>query len=89
MEKVEMQETTRAKLRLVTTTGYSGMTLLTRLTHLYGFNPFTDMVHDSMHLVLLNLCRKLFMRIFKDERYIPDTNTFNEMLVNFPFTPSK
>ena len=86
MEEVENQGTVSAKSKMAKETGYTGLTLLSRLTYLNGFNPFTDMVHDVMHLVLLNCCKKLFSRYFEDEDLL-DTREFNERLEGFPFTP--
>ena len=42
------------------------------------------MVHDVMHLVALNLCRKLYSRYFNDEAF--DLDGLQEKLTEFPFT---
>uniref|UniRef100_A0A7M5WW45 Uncharacterized protein n=3 Tax=Clytia hemisphaerica TaxID=252671 RepID=A0A7M5WW45_9CNID len=85
MYDIEMKQSIHAKLAEATKTGYTGLTLLYRLHKLYKFNPFEDMVHDVMHLVLLNCCKKLFKRIFTE--YIGNVDQFNEDMSNFPLTP--
>lgn len=82
MYDIEMKQSIHAKLAEATKTGYTGLTLLYRLHKLYKFNPFEDMVHDVMHLDLLNCCKKLFKRIFTE--YV---DQFNEDMSNFPLTP--
>ena len=83
MKDIEMQPSVSAKLRRAKETGYTGLTLLGRLYDLYKFNPFTDMVHDVMHLVLLNLVRKLFTRFFEDDQL--NLAELNNQLQSFPF----
>ena len=83
MKEIELQPSIPAKLRRAKATGYTGLTLLGRLYNLYHFNPFTDMVHDTVHLILLNLAWKLFSRLFEKE-YL-DLVELNRRLKLFPF----
>ena len=85
MYNIEMKHSIHAKLAAATKTGYTGLSQLYRPYKLYGFNFFLDMTHDVMHLVALNLCKKLFKRIFNE--YIPQTGEINEKMQNFPLTP--
>uniref|UniRef100_A0A7M5XBD8 Uncharacterized protein n=1 Tax=Clytia hemisphaerica TaxID=252671 RepID=A0A7M5XBD8_9CNID len=84
MEEIEQQPSVYAKLRRAKETGYTGLSVLTRLNCLYGFNVLQDLVHDVMHLVALNLCRKLYKRIFQNESF--DLGHFQSKLQEFPFT---
>ena len=84
MKEIEEEPSRQAKKRKAKETGYTGLTLLARLNDLYGFDPTKDLVHDVMHLVALNLCKKLFCRYFKDDNF--DLLVLQEKLDTFPFT---
>ncbi|XP_066932853.1 uncharacterized protein [Clytia hemisphaerica] len=85
MYDIEMKASIHAKLAAATKTGYTGLSLLHRPYKLYGFNLFRDMTRDVMHLVALNLSKKLFKRIFAE--YILQAEEFNEEMQSFPLTP--
>ncbi|XP_066922397.1 uncharacterized protein [Clytia hemisphaerica] len=84
MEEIEFSESYARKKQRAKETGYTGMTLLASLYDVYSFNPFTDMVRDVMHCVLLNCCKKLFTRYFKNPEF--DMAKLQENVDNFPFT---
>ncbi|XP_066914088.1 uncharacterized protein [Clytia hemisphaerica] len=87
MYEIEMKPSIQAKLSAATDTGYTGLSLLYIPYKLYEFNYITDTTRDIMHLVALNLCKKLLKRIF--ETYITGASQdeFNEKMQNFPLTP--
>ena len=84
MKATEELPNPAAKTRKATETGYTGLSVLARLNPLYGFDIFKDLVHDVMHLVCLNMTRKLFRRIFDDDHF--NIDGYEEELKNFPFT---
>lgn len=84
MREVEFQRSAFAKQRRARETGYTGLSLLTKLNDLYGFDTTKDMVRDVMHLVALNLCKKLFRRYFNCEEF--DIDGLQDKLAEFPFT---
>lgn len=84
MKDIELEPTSAAKSRRCAETGYTGLSLLSNLNFLYGFDPFKDLTHDVMHLVCLNLTRKLFKRIFTKDDF--NLEAFGNELENFPFT---
>ena len=84
MKEVEFQRSASTKERRAKETGYTGLSYLTKLNDLYGFDPTKDMVRDVMHLVALNLCKKLFSRYFNCEEF--DIDGLQEKLAGFPFT---
>jgi len=84
MEDVETQSNPSAKQRMASATGYTGLSLLCKLNPLYGFNPILDLVHDVMHVVPLNCCKKLISRYLEDEDV--DCRDLNRKLEKFPFT---
>uniref|UniRef100_A0A7M5V1D4 Uncharacterized protein n=2 Tax=Clytia hemisphaerica TaxID=252671 RepID=A0A7M5V1D4_9CNID len=84
MKDIEELPTPAEKSRRATETGYTGLSVLANLNFLYGFDVFHDLNRDVMHLVCLNLTRKLFKRIFSDENF--DLEAFGNDLENFPFT---
>lgn len=87
MKDIEELPTPAEKSRRATETGYTGLSVLANLNFLYGFDVFHDLNRDVMHLVCLNLTRKLFKRIFSDENF--DLEAFGNDLENFPFTSGK
>lgn len=89
MYEIEMKPSISAKLSAATDTGYTGLSLLYIPYKLYEFNYITDTTRDIMHLVALNLCKKLLKRIF--ETYITGASQdeFNEKMQNFPLTPGE
>ena len=84
MEQIENMNSVRDKLNAAKTCGYTGQSVLNRLFYIYGFNVFTDLVRDVMHLTPMNCVKKVFKRIINDG--IVDSNVLNERLSKFPFT---
>ena len=60
MEEVEAAGDHKTKQQLARQTGYTGMSVLSRLYFLYGFNPTTDLVRDVMHVLPMNCGKKIF-----------------------------
>ena len=84
MEDVEIEPNRAAKKRMATATGYTGLSLLCQLYPLYGFNPMLDLVHDVMHIIPLNCCKKLISRYLEHEDF--NLQDVNRKLESFPFS---
>ena len=53
MKKVDVEDRTSVRTRIAKETGYTGLLILHRLHHLYGFNVLHNIVYDAMHIIPL------------------------------------
>ena len=65
--------------------GFTGLSILYRLTRLYGFDIQSDCVIDVMHTVSLGIIKHHLSYILNDEG--TDKSALQERLQNFPWSP--
>ena len=66
MEEVDAATDHNTKQQMATKSGYTGLTVLSRLFFMYGFNPLKDMVRDVMHVLPMNCGKKIFKELLQD-----------------------
>ena len=55
MKRTETEDRVTVRTTIAKETGFTGLSILHRLHHLYGFNVLTDTVFDAMHNLPLNV----------------------------------
>lgn len=58
MDAVEDEDRVTVRHRLASQCGFTGVSILHRLHHLYGFDVLKDMVFDAMHTLILRVVLK-------------------------------
>lgn len=58
MKRVDDEERITVRQRLASQTGFTGLSLLHRLYHLYKFDVLKDLVFDTMHTLVLRIINR-------------------------------
>ena len=66
-------------------TGYTGLSILHRLHHLYDFDVLHDTVYDAMHVIPLNIVSHHLHYYLNEETLLPQV--VQEKLKVMPRTP--
>ena len=80
-----MEDRTSVRTRIAKETGYTGLSILHRLHHLYGFDVLHDIVYDAMHIIPLNVASHHLHYYLNEEILLPQV--VEERLKLMPWTP--
>ena len=58
MKRVDNEERITVRQRLASQTGFTGLSILHRLYHLYKFDVLKDLVFDTMHTLVLRIINR-------------------------------
>jgi len=85
MKKIDMEDWPSIRTSMAKETGYTGLSILHRLHHLYGFDVLHDTVYDAMHNIPLNVASHHLHYYFNEEILLPQV--VEERLKAMPWTP--
>ena len=85
MKKIDMEDRSSVCATMAKATGYTGLSILHRLNHLYGFNILLDTVYDAMHNIPLNVVSHHLHYYFNEMIISPQV--VEEKLKAMPWTP--
>lgn len=80
----EIAEEDRVRQRLSRDSGYTGLSILHRLSKLYGFDVLKDTVFDLMHNLPLNVVGNLLKELITSGKL--DAKVADDRLKKFPWT---
>ena len=84
MKEIAEEHRSSVRERLSRESGYTGLSILTRLYKLYGFDVIKDMVFDVMHNLPLNIVGNYLKDLIAEEKL--DAKVVDERLAKFPWT---
>ena len=84
MKEIAEEHRSSVRERLSRESGYTGLSILTRLYKLYGFDVIKDMVFDVMHNLPLNIGGNYLKDLIAEEKL--DAKVVDERLAKFPWT---
>ena len=73
MTAIEDEDRITVRAEKAKSTGFTGLSLLHRLYHLYGFNVMKDLVYDEMHNVSMNVINQ-HLHHYLDNYLLSSTN---------------
>ena len=85
MKKIDMEDRSSIRANMAKETGYTGLSILHRLHHLYGFDVLRDTVYDAMHNIPLNVVSHHLHYYFNEMILSPQM--VEEKLKAIPWTP--
>lgn len=81
---VEQEERSTVAMEKSKAIGFTGLSLLNRLSNLYNFDILNDLVFDVMHLVPLNLVKRRLEYLISNE--LVDVEALDAALKKIPWT---
>lgn len=84
MSEIAEEDRSSVRQRLSRDSGYTGLSILHRLSKLYGFDVLKDLVFDLMHNLPLNVVGNLLKELIASGKL--DAKVADERLKKFPWT---
>jgi len=84
MKRAEEEDRISVRASIAKETGFTGLSILHRLYHLYGFNVLIDTVFDAMHNLPLNFGLH-YMHYYFDEEIMSKQEVY-QRLMTIPWT---
>ncbi len=83
MIRVDQEDRVTVRQEVASETGFTGLSILHRLHHLYQFDVLKDLVFDAMHTLLLVIVKRHLER-YKEKGFL--TNLVEKRLQAVPWT---
>ena len=84
MKSVDEEERASVRHKLASNYGFTGLSILYRLFHLYNFDVLHDLIFDSMHTLLLRIVKR-HLEYYANNGYLSN-HTVERRLQAMPWT---
>ena len=84
MREISEEDRSSVRQRLSKESGYTGLSILHRLSKLYGFDVLKDTVYDVMHNIPLNVVGNILKELIASGKL--DAKVADNRLEKFPWT---
>lgn len=84
IKKVDDEDRVTVRRKLATQTGFTGLSILHRLFHLYQFDILNDLVFDTMHTLILRIVSR-HLHYYSEEGFFKNS-ALDERLSAMPWT---
>ena len=84
INRVDQEDRVTIRRKLASQSGFTGLSILHRLYHLYQFDILRDLVFDSMHTLILRVVHR-HLQHYMHERFLSDP-VLDQRLSAMPWT---